>query len=112
MDYLKFCDKCGKILEIKLIDQKNIGLCGCGFTKEFDAILSYSEKLIKKQDTGSGVYQEPETIGFPHTCEKCGYNLCDIYDIKAGYSDESDIILLRCKKCKYVERQADGSSNN
>jgi len=29
----------------------------------------------------------------------------------ASYSDEADVYLFQCKKCGFVERQADGSGN-
>ena len=79
--------------------------------KEINEELVFTLPRQDKKETGQGVAKETETMDFPHTCKKCGYEQCDVESISARYADESDIYLYRCKKCKYVERQADGSGN-
>lgn len=112
MNKMLFCEICGKILEITNKNNKIIGLCSCGYSKETDFEVSFSED-IKKSEVGEGVINEnEETIGFPHVCMKCGHNECEIWDLGVQIGDESNITLYRCKKCKYVERQADGTGNN
>ena len=111
MNIIPFCDICGKILIVKKIDKKSTGVCSCGFMKEIEKEIAFPEK-IKGNELGKGASKEQESPGYPHECEKCGYNECDVVDLGAPYGDESNIYLYRCKKCKYVERQADGSSNN
>lgn len=108
-----FCEKCGTILEIKTTKEKNkFALCeNCGFVKEINSdIISY-EKEPEKEKIGEGVVKEVKIPGFPHKCKKCGYSECNIYDLGASYSDEASIYLYQCKKCNYVERQADGTGN-
>lgn len=107
-----FCESCGKILEVsKNTEGKIIGNCGCGFTKEIASDFAVSEKSKKKEKEGKGVFKEAKTIGYPNICKKCGYGECDVYEMLPSYSDESGIILYRCKKCNFVHRQHDGSSN-
>jgi len=103
-----FCKSCGKILQLK--ESNNVIICICGFANEVSEV-SFSQKAKKKEKIGKGVYKEPESIGFPHTCKKCGYDKCDISDLGVFYGDESNIYLYKCKKCGYVERQADGTGN-
>jgi transcription factor S len=114
MGKIMFCDKCGRMLEIKAIDdEKAIAQCSCGFSKEVKSAHIFSEKMHKKE-IGEGVISENDSMkpGFKHKCKKCGYGECDIYSMGAPYGDESDIVFYKCKKCKYVERYAQGSSNN
>lgn len=91
-------------------DNKVIGTCKCGFSKEIME-LSVPEKAEVKEEVGKGVSQEIKPLAFPHKCEKCGHDECYICDLGAPVSDESNIYLYQCTKCKWVERQADGSGN-
>lgn len=108
-----FCDSCGKIWKIEKENNKIIAKCECGFSKEFEDSPIYSEKIREKDYVGEGIIKENIDIndGFEHICPKCGHNRCDANLIPAHYSDESDISLYKCKKCNYVDRDADGSSN-
>jgi len=108
-----FCDNCGKILEIKNIEEeKIIGICSCGFIKEFDFHITSIQKQQEKPVFGKGIISDANIgQGFPHKCQKCGYNESEVYDLGASYGDEASIYLFKCKKCGFVERQADGSGN-
>lgn len=106
-----FCELCGNLLAIKNENEKYIGKCSCGFTKEIESGISFSDKSQKKNEIAGGIFVKADTIGFPHKCKKCNHEQCDIWDLGAQYSDESNIYLYKCKKCGFVERQADGSSN-
>ncbi|MBM3233019.1 hypothetical protein FJZ18_02540 [Candidatus Pacearchaeota archaeon] len=111
MDGMYFCQQCGKMLELIMINEVNIGKCDCGFSRELPEIKLNNSKI--NTELGQGIYQEDiSTNGFPHICKKCGYGECDVADLNPPYSDESNIYLYRCKKCKFVERQADGTGNN
>ncbi len=106
-----FCDKCGKILQIKTDNNKVHGICNCGFSGEITPLIFKDKSFSKQEETGKGVAKKPKTLGFPHVCIKCKYKECDLEVIGAPYSDESDIYLYKCKKCGFIERQADGSGN-
>jgi len=111
MPKIQFCPKCGKILDVKNESNLLIGLCSCGFVKKINSEIYFSEKTIK-DIRGKGIAEDKGgKEGFPHVCKKCGHTQCDIHDLGAPYSDESNIYLFKCKKCGYVERQADGSGN-
>lgn len=106
-----FCENCEKLISIfENINEKIYGKCPCGFKKEIHN-LGVSEKINREERISNEIVKEEETPGFPHTCKKCGCEECDIYDLGCAYSDESNIYLYKCKKCKFVERQADGNSN-
>jgi len=113
MGNMHFCDNCGKILYLENENEKVIARCICGMQKEIGSAYISSEKLKKEKEVGEGIIIESDEIesGFPHVCKKCSYPECDVLDVGAPYSDEANIILYKCKKCKYVERQADGTGN-
>ena len=104
-----FCTQYGKILELQTKEQKNIGTCSCGFTTSLPEIIFAQPK--EKEARGEGIVKETLAAGFPHTCKKCGRGECDVVDLRPFFADESNIYLYRCKKCKFIERQADGTGN-
>ncbi|MFA5993300.1 MAG: hypothetical protein WC796_06345 [Candidatus Pacearchaeota archaeon] len=108
---MEFCDNCGKLLIVK-----KVGSCSCGFSKEITKELVVSEQIQKVRKKGEGIIDSEnenrkEMEGFPHDCKKCGHGEASVSEVKTGYSDEADIYIFKCKKCGFVERQADGCSN-
>ncbi|MEK6860203.1 MAG: hypothetical protein AABX54_05305 [Nanoarchaeota archaeon] len=56
---IQFCPVCGKILQIKEENEKNIGFCICGFKRMSGYELGASEKGNNKvTSTGEGVIKE------------------------------------------------------
>lgn len=107
-----FCEICGKLLKIICSGETSIGICvSCNYTRRLHSEFTVTEKSQKKEPVGTGVEIKKETPDFPHLCKKCGYKWCDISQVSASYSDESDICLYKCKKCSFTERQADGTGN-
>jgi DNA-directed RNA polymerase subunit M/transcription elongation factor TFIIS len=112
MTQIPFCELCGKILQTKNANEKIIGTCSCGFTIELNQGFSASEKIPEKEEIGEGAVVEDKSLeGFPHDCPKCSHTGCEVFDLGAPYSDESNVYLYKCKKCGHVDRQADGTSN-
>jgi len=108
-----FCDVCGKILNTTKNENGQVfGVCSCGFKEEICSGFVVSQNVVKEKERGEGILIEAETRGFPNICKKCGYGECDIHEILPSYSDEAGVILYRCKKCKFVHRQHDGTGNN
>jgi DNA-directed RNA polymerase subunit M/transcription elongation factor TFIIS len=104
---MEFCDKCGK----PLIMVDNTAICYCGFRKKASKI-SASEKIPEPTKKGEGAAEKNKSDkGFPHKCNKCGYEFAEVTDLGVFYSDESSIYLFKCKKCENTERDAYGSSN-
>lgn len=109
-----FCKGCGRMLKIASASENPIIICDCGFVNENKG-LTVSQKMQKKEKVGKGVVRENKKknlSGFPNTCKKCNHKYCEIFDMGVQYGDESGVILYKCKKCGFVERQADGPSNN
>lgn len=38
-------------------------------------------------------------------CPKCGYDKAELIEMSCNYSDEDNIFLMKCGKCKHVEMQ-------
>lgn len=56
---IQFCPVCGKILQIKEENGKNIGFCNCGFKRMSGYELGASEKGNNKvTSTGEGVIED------------------------------------------------------
>jgi len=105
---MEFCDNCGKPLIVK----NNTLVCNCGFEKSINQIIT-KENIKKPEKVSEEVLNEnkPEPgKGFPFNCDSCGYKFADVVDLGVSYSDESNVTLFRCRKCKKVQRNAFGSS--
>ncbi len=106
MNTALFCVLCNALVNLQQ------GICQNGHTIAEGLEVRSTEMFPQKEKVGVGIMPEESMSGFPHTCKKCGYEECEITDLGAQYADESNIYLYRCKKCQYVERQADGSGNS
>ncbi len=60
---------------------------------------------IKHKDRGKGVVKDKDVFAdYNHKCKKCGYGKAEVMDLGAQYSDENELIMLKCGKCGYTER--------
>ena len=105
---LSFCPKCNNILiPEKIKGEGFVEKCGfCGYSKEFiDKPVIIKEKIPPKKRTGEKISKEEnEFATYHHKCQKCGYNKAQIIDMGIFYSDEDNLILLKCGKCGWSER--------
>lgn len=108
---LNFCKKCGGIVRSKKID-KDKSYSFCDNCQEFKLIkeeeindVSFKEKIKNKEDKGKGIKGDKnEFANYPNVCKKCGYDKAQILDLGVFYSDEDNLILLKCGKCGFCER--------
>jgi len=108
----RICGECNKLIALEEKDGQLWELCNCGRNKFIEKKIIISEKSKKNEKKGEGIAEEDKNSeGFPHICSKCGYDQADITDLGAPYGDESNIYILKCKKCGHSERQTDGTSN-
>lgn len=87
---LLLCNKCGEF-EIK---NKTINL--------------ETKDTLKKEKIGEGAREDKnEFATYKNKCSKCGYEKAEIIDIGVKYSDEDNLIFLKCGKCGFSERIGD-----
>jgi DNA-directed RNA polymerase subunit M/transcription elongation factor TFIIS len=90
------------------------------YFKERDMVKSYCKKCstskesistsigekFKIEERGSGVTNEGNpSANYDNTCKKCGHIGAEIIDVGILFSDEDHLILLKCGKCGFSERQ-------
>ena len=105
---LKFCPKCQSILMPEKIGDKEFLLkCAhCGYSEKFKGkSMIEKEKIFRKGKTGDRILKnENEFATYKHKCPKCGHNKAQVIDVGIFYSDEDNLILLKCGKCGWSER--------
>lgn len=81
----------------------------CHFSKKLkpDSKLIEKEMILHKHDIGrtfkvSKIKNEFAT--YKHKCQKCDYNKAQVIDMGISYSDEDNLIFLKCGKCGWSER--------
>lgn len=102
---LKFCPKCGDLLIPEKRGMDFFAICSkCGFSKKVKP-LKEKEKISSPEKLGEGVIKEENDLAtYNNKCPKCGYGKAQIIDMGIFYSDEDNLILLKCGKCGHSER--------
>ena len=104
----EFCPECKNILTTYQENGKNILKCdNCGFFEEIDKRedLITSQKIKQKAEVGRGVVKDKDIFAtYDFVCKKCGNKKAQIEDRRIGYSDEDNLILLKCSKCGFCQR--------
>ncbi len=105
---LKFCPECKSILIPYREGDKFVFKCGhCDYsrTEAHSKDLITSEKGEEPEERGEGVASEKnEFATYDHECKKCGYGKAQVLDLGIFYSDEDNLILLKCGKCGFAEK--------
>ncbi|MBU2612451.1 MAG: hypothetical protein KKB62_01900 [Nanoarchaeota archaeon] len=98
-----FCRECKKILPPH---SKEIIICpNCGLAQGIEKGLVSKEVVKKEVQKGKGISEEENIYAnYPHKCKKCGYEKAQIIDMGIKYSDEDNLIFLKCGKCGFSER--------
>ena len=102
---LKFCPKCGDLLIPEKKEDKFVAKCDkCRFSRTVKP-LKEREDLEPKKKIGGGIIKNENPLAtYSNKCPKCGYNKAQIIDMGIFYSDEDNLIMLKCGKCGYSER--------
>ena|SRR3989344_7549148 len=108
---LNFCNKCGRTIRSEKIN-KDKSYFFCDNCQKFRLIktgevttLSFKEVIEKQKDKGEGIKEDTnEFANYKNICKKCGYDKAQILDLGVFYSDEDNLILLKCGKCGFCER--------
>ena len=107
---LEFCPKCENILVPEKLNEKQFWIkCHhCGFSRKAkEKSLVEKEKILHKYQIGRAFKvsdEKNEFATYNHKCQKCGYGKAQVIDMGIFYSDEDNLILLKCGKCGWSER--------
>lgn len=105
---LKFCPKCKNVLIPRRVGERDfvVKCSECDYVDKFKGKpLVEKNKIPQKRIEGKGVVEDKDSFAtYKHKCKKCGYDKAEIIDVGVSYSDEDDLILLKCGKCGYSER--------
>lgn len=97
---MKFCPKCGSLLKPK----NGILGCDCGYSQD----ESLTIKLEHKQENTKIDIKETDGLeSLPRTeeeCPECGNGEAYFGTQQTGPSDEPEVIIYRCTKCKHTWR--------
>ncbi|MEN7982478.1 MAG: hypothetical protein ABFQ65_03440 [Nanoarchaeota archaeon] len=105
---IKFCPKCSGMLMLN----RDKSVCNsCGFVVYLKLDLSSNEKIPEKDEIGEGAIKEENIFAtYEHKCSKCGFDKAQVIDCGVFYSDEDNLIFLKCGKCGFSERVGDKTS--
>jgi DNA-directed RNA polymerase subunit M/transcription elongation factor TFIIS len=105
---LKFCEKCNTLMKFREEDNLIIFECSvCGFIETVGdaSSLRIQDKINLPDSRGEGIGESKNNFAdYPNICKKCGYEFAQILDLGIFYSDEDNLILLKCGKCGFSER--------
>ena len=108
---MEFCKRCKGIIIPRTVNNETLMLCNaCGWFKIVKGEVELKTKdIVKhKEVVGEGVSKEGNTFAsYNHKCSNCGYDKAEIIDLGVFYSDEDNLIFLKCGKCGFSERIGD-----
>lgn len=77
----------------------------CDFIHKTNDFLESKEQIKEEKNIGIGIKDDKnEFATYFNTCKKCGYDKAQILDLGIFYSDEDNLILLKCGNCGFSER--------
>lgn len=102
---MRFCPQCKGILFVG----KEKAVCrNCNYVLPVKLSLSANEKMPDVEEVGEGSVKEENVYAtYKHKCPKCGFDKAQVIDCGVFYSDEDNLIFLKCGKCGYSERVGD-----
>jgi len=102
---ISFCKKYKNILPPTNSEENfEIECAICGLKQKIKNTTS-KEKFSEKIKKGPGVANEENIYAsYEHICPKCGHNKSQVIDLGIKYSDEDNLIFLKCGRCGFSER--------
>jgi DNA-directed RNA polymerase subunit M len=97
---MQFCPECGSLLTPK---NKCIS-CGCGYSQDETITLKMDHK---QEDSKIDVKENDGLESLPkieEECPECGNGEAYFGTQQTGPSDEPEVIIYRCTKCKHTWR--------
>lgn len=101
-----FCKICGTLLVPKKTPYGKWMACPNGHTQpELNQENKIQNEKNNRRGTKIEVADEQNILAvYHHKCQKCGYELAQLIEIMASYSDEDNTYQMKCGKCGYIEQ--------
>ncbi|MEM4637957.1 MAG: transcription factor S [Candidatus Woesearchaeota archaeon] len=102
---MMFCPKCGSILKPKIVREKKVMACSCGYVSDKDSKIVLSEK--KKEEIKFDVVEQ-ESSAYPiidAECPKCKNNKAYYWTQQMRAGDEPETHFHKCTKCGHTWRE-------
>lgn len=100
-----FCPRCGSMLRPKLVRDKKVLACSCGYVAEkSSSVVSLSGK---KQEEVKLEVIEKETMAYPvvdEECPKCKNDKAYTWSQQMRAGDEPETHFFKCTKCGHTWR--------
>jgi transcription factor S len=102
---MMFCPKCGSMLLPKLVREKKVLACSCGYVadkKETGKVFSE-----KKEDTAKVEVIDNEVSAYPivdDECPKCKHTKAYYWTQQMRAGDEPETHFFKCVKCAHTWR--------
>jgi transcription factor S len=101
---MMFCPKCGSLLRSKIVKNKTVMGCDCGYVSK-DSETSIKETV--KQDEKEIEIIDKELNIYPlvsETCPECGHKKAFFMSAQTRAGDEPETNFFKCEKCKHSWR--------
>ena len=99
-----FCKTCGGILVPKKTIYGHWLSCPAGHSQP--EMNQSSEDMVEKNTDKVDIKvadSENVLAVHDHKCKKCGYDKAEMLHIGSFYSDEDEVVKMKCGKCGFVE---------
>ena len=99
-----FCPKCGSMLRPKLVKDKKVMGCSCGYVQQ-DAKTTFTEK--KKDEVNFDVVEQ-ESSAYPMVdseCPKCRNSKAFSWSQQMRAGDEPETHFFKCTRCSHTWRE-------
>jgi DNA-directed RNA polymerase subunit M/transcription elongation factor TFIIS len=100
-----FCKTCGSLLVPEKNEYGKWMKCPNGHPQP--ELVQKAETLTIKNNSAKRIeVMDGKNILAVHdfVCKKCGFDKAELIEISANYSDEDNIMRMKCGKCGHVEQ--------
>jgi transcription factor S len=103
---MMFCPKCGSLLRPKVVKDKKVLACSCGYTDNKQSSMTITEK--KKEEKSEVEVIEKEASAYPIVdaeCPKCKHDKAYTWSQQMRAGDEPETHFFKCVKCQATWRE-------
>ena len=100
---MMFCPKCGSMLKPKLVNDKKVLACSCGYVQK-SGTVTLTEK---KKDEAEIDVVDTEVSAYPivdEECPKCKNDKAYSWSQQMRAGDEPETHFFKCTKCAHTWR--------